>query len=150
MHTSRYAKTITLVYFEGPKCRLPQWFANYEATITTTTISLVIPFYYIIRTQLRTVPVQPQLSLRVSGAFAFMILDINVLCGQKGELINSRVATAQGKQGIWLLTFPDRESTGNLVNLIFYTGKIGATQGKHGEFNLNLNVATLNRHAAAG
>ena len=38
-----------------------------------------------------------------------------------------RVATAQG---IWLLTFPDRENTGNLVNLIFYTGKIVATQGK--------------------
>ena len=36
----------------------------------------------------------------------------------------SRVATAQGKQGIWLLTFPDRENTGNLVNLFFYTGKI--------------------------
>ena len=36
----------------------------------------------------------------------------------------SRVATSQGKQGIWLLTFPDRENTGNLVNLIFYTGKI--------------------------
>ena len=35
-----------------------------------------------------------------------------------------RVATAQG---IWLLTFPDRENTGNLVNLIFYTGKIVAT-----------------------
>ena len=30
-----------------------------------------------------------------------------------------RVATAQGKQGIWMLTFPDRESTGNLVN--FFT-----------------------------
>ena len=42
----------------------------------------------------------------------------------------SRVATAQGTQGIWLLTFPDRENTGNLVNLIFYTGKIVATQGK--------------------
>ena len=41
-----------------------------------------------------------------------------------------RVATTQGKQGIWLLTFPDRENTGNLVNLIFYTGKIVATQGK--------------------
>ena len=38
-----------------------------------------------------------------------------------------RVATAQG---IWLLTFPDRENTGNLVNLIFYTGKIVSTQGK--------------------
>ena len=41
-----------------------------------------------------------------------------------------RVATAQGKQGIWLLTFPDRENTGNLVNLIFYTGKIVPTQEK--------------------
>ena len=41
-----------------------------------------------------------------------------------------RVATTQGKQGIWLLTFPDRENTGNLVNLIFYTGNIVATQGK--------------------
>ena len=41
-----------------------------------------------------------------------------------------RVATAQGKQGIWLLTFPDRENTGNLVNLVFYTGKIVPTQGK--------------------
>ena len=41
-----------------------------------------------------------------------------------------RMATAQEKQGIWLLTFPDRENTGNLVNLIFYTGKIVATQGK--------------------
>ena len=35
---------------------------------------------------------------------------------------------AQGKQGIWMLTFPDRENAGNLVNLIFYTGKIVATQ----------------------
>ena len=40
-----------------------------------------------------------------------------------------RVATAQGKQGICMLTFPDRENTGNLVNLIFYAGKIVATQG---------------------
>ena len=44
--------------------------------------------------------------------------------------VDYRVATAQGKQGIWLLTFPDRENTGNLVNLIFYTGKIVPTQGK--------------------
>ena len=43
---------------------------------------------------------------------------------------HTRVATAQGKQGIWPLTFPDRENTGNLVNLFFYTGKIVATQGK--------------------
>ena len=47
-----------------------------------------------------------------------------------------RVATAQGKQGIWLLTFPDRENTGNLVNLIFYTGKIVPTQGKFLKFRI--------------
>ena len=45
-----------------------------------------------------------------------------------------RVATAQGKQGIWFLIFPDRENTGNLPknikNMIlhreftFNTGKI--------------------------
>ena len=35
-----------------------------------------------------------------------------------------RVATAPGKQGIWMLTFPDRENTGNLVNLIFTQGKL--------------------------
>ena len=34
-----------------------------------------------------------------------------------------RVATAQGKQGIWLLTFPDRENTRNLVKLFFTQGK---------------------------
>ena len=39
-----------------------------------------------------------------------------------------RVATAQGKQGVWLSIFPDRENTGNL----------GTTQGKfrqHREFS---------------
>ena len=35
-----------------------------------------------------------------------------------------RVATAQENQGIWMLTFPDRENTGNLVNLIFTQGKL--------------------------
>ena len=34
---------------------------------------------------------------------------------------STRVATAQGKQGIWFLLFPDRENTGNLV----------LTQGKY-------------------
>ena len=29
--------------------------------------------------------------------------------------IKSRVATAQGKQGIWFFLFPDRENTGNFV-----------------------------------
>ena len=27
----------------------------------------------------------------------------------------NRVATAQGKQGIWFLLFPDRENTGNFA-----------------------------------
>ena len=35
----------------------------------------------------------------------------------------NREATAQGKQGIWMFTFPDRENTGNLVNLILTQGK---------------------------
>ena len=45
-----------------------------------------------------------------------------------------RVATAQGKQGIWMFIFPDRENTGNLPknikNMILHrefasnTGKI--------------------------
>ena len=35
-----------------------------------------------------------------------------------------RVAMTQGKQGIWLLIFLDRENTENLVNLIFDTGKL--------------------------
>ena len=48
----------------------------------------------------------------------------------KAMSLYCRVATAQGKQGIWLLTFPDRENTGNLVNLFFYTGKMVPTQGK--------------------
>ena len=57
------------------------------------------------------------------------------ICAQHGlQLVyvyfSDRVATAQGKRGIWLLTFPDRENIGNLVNLIFYIGKIVATQGK--------------------
>ena len=34
------------------------------------------------------------------------------------------MAMAQGKQGIWLLTFSDRQNTGNLVNLIFIQGKL--------------------------
>ena len=57
------------------------------------------------------------------------VIQVNVIFSGKHCLF-SRVATAQGKQEIWLLTFPDRENTGNLVNLIFYTGKIVATQGK--------------------
>ena len=43
------------------------------------------------------------------------------ICGW--AISKSRVATAQGKQGIWLSLFPDRENTGNL----------GTTQGKFGQ-----------------
>ena len=32
-----------------------------------------------------------------------------------GVSAQDRVATAQGKQGIWFLLFPDRENTGNFV-----------------------------------
>ena len=46
-----------------------------------------------------------------------------------------RVATAQGKQGIWKSIFPDRENTGNLPKILkmcFYTGNLSPTQGKFG------------------
>ena len=53
-------------------------------------------------------------------------------------------AMAQGKQGICLLTFPDRENTGNLVNLIFYTGKFNFLHRENLEFfeNFVIKVAT--------
>ena len=57
-------------------------------------------------------------------------IDLVVFGHSNNEITLYRVATVQGKQGIWLLTFPDRENTGNFVNLIFYTGKIVPTQGK--------------------
>ena len=40
---------------------------------------------------------------------------------------NCRVATTQGKQGIWFSIFPDRENTGNFA----VTRKILETQGKY-------------------
>ena len=39
-----------------------------------------------------------------------------------------RVATTQGKQGIWFLLFPDRENTGEFC---CDTGKFFETQGKY-------------------
>ena len=39
----------------------------------------------------------------------------NISSGSCMHLHEIRVATAQGKQGIWFLLFPDRENTGNLV-----------------------------------
>ena len=62
--------------------------------------------------------------------YIFGTLETSLFCNLQGSCLLYRVATAQGKQGIWLLTFPDRENTGNFVNLIFYTGKIVPTQGK--------------------
>ena len=41
-----------------------------------------------------------------------------------------RVAKAQGKQGIWLLTFLDRKNTENLVNSIFLHKENCANTGK--------------------
>ena len=40
-----------------------------------------------------------------------------------------RVATAQGRQSIWLSNFPDREKTGNLRNLRKH-GKFGQHREK--------------------
>ena len=48
---------------------------------------------------------------------------------------DDRVATVQGKQGIWKSIFPDRENTGNLpksIKNMFYTGNLTPTQGKFG------------------
>ena len=39
----------------------------------------------------------------------------NQLSGFRQNESQVRVATAQGKQGIWFLLFPDRENTGNFV-----------------------------------
>ena len=36
-------------------------------------------------------------------------------CISDPNLYLDKVAMAQGKQGIWFLLFPDRESTGNFV-----------------------------------
>ena len=46
--------------------------------------------------------------------FLFSRLRITFFYFLNNEL-NVRVATAQGKQGIWFLLFPDRENPGNFV-----------------------------------
>ena len=53
---------------------------------------------------------------------------------------SDRVATGQGKQGIWKSIFPDRENTGNLpkeIKIHFYTGNLTSTQGKFGDEKIN-------------
>ena len=47
-----------------------------------------------------------------SHIFALYPILVNTILGIEGLF---RVATAQGKQGIWFLLFPDRENTGNFV-----------------------------------
>ena len=49
-----------------------------------------------------------------------------------------RVATAQGKQGIWFLLFPDRENTGNFA----FTRKNSETQGKYFSVTQGKNLDT--------
>ena len=41
-------------------------------------------------------------------------VNFKIFIGIKDKYI-CRVATAQGKQGIWFLLFPDRENTGNFA-----------------------------------
>ena len=60
-----------------------------------------VPGYYPCITCCRCHPIDTQCNL------------LGVSLGQCEHYI--RVATAQGKQGIWFLLFPDRENTGNFV-----------------------------------
>ena len=53
--------------------------------------------------------------------------DLHVLSGNHFSFSYNRVAMAQGKQGIWLSLFPDRENTGNL-------GTAQEKFGQHGKF----------------
>ena len=43
-----------------------------------------------------------------------IVISLKHMVSQHGKFC-TRVATAQGKQGIWLLLFPDRENTGNFA-----------------------------------
>ena len=61
---------------------------------------------------------------------------------QMGGLYNARVATEQGKQGIWFLLFPDRENREFCCN----TGKIFETQGKYFWLYLSLQKACFSSH----
>ena len=59
----------------------------------------------------RLIAVSPKdtISLNMSGILNRVRKSGNPAIGQ------NRVATAQGKQGIWFLLFPDRENTGNFA-----------------------------------
>ena len=62
-----------------------------------------------------------------------IIIKNRTLVGKKcSQLSLLRVATAQGKQGIWTFIFPDRENTGNLPKILkiwFYTGNLTPNTG---------------------
>ena len=45
----------------------------------------------------------------------FEVFGISADMSLSDKSVTFRVATAQGKQGIWFLLFPDRENTGNFV-----------------------------------
>ena len=71
---------------------------------------------------------------------------INILILSR-NFCTDRVATAQGKQGIWKSIFPDRENTGNLpkkIKNVFYTGNLTSTQGKFGGEKKKSNLSGLN------
>ena len=61
--------------------------------------------------------------------YIFNLLSIYLSLRRNGKMFTEifRVATAQGKQGIWYLLFPDRENTGNFV----VTRKVFETRGKY-------------------
>ena len=63
------------------------------------------------------VPRRDRRSKNISfNLFQLQDLDFLSACSQHNNVHdNYRVATAQGKQGIWFLLFPDREKTGNFV-----------------------------------
>ena len=66
----------------------------------------------------------------------FLSSGIRFLCQifVRQTLQNNRVATAQGKQGIWFSLFPDRENTGNSA----------VTQGKFWRHRENILVVIIN------
>ena len=57
-----------------------------------------------------------EIDFHLVGRFFYLLpffLALSVIAPYANNI--NRVVTAQGKQGIWFLLFPDRENTGNLV-----------------------------------
>ena len=77
------------------------------------------------------------MSLPLCQIYQFHILSSLEFNSCKCYNSSFRVATAQGKPGIWMFIFPDRENTGNLFKNI---KELIFTQGnylKHKEKNLS-------------